>query len=524
MPVYSSVKYIPASFFILSSVTLTGMAVLIVEIAAARILTPYFGNSIFTFSSVISIILGALAIGYYLGGRLADRRPSERVFFTLILLSGVAVMLLQILNHWLLPQLGYRLSMTHGPLLVSPLLFFLPAVLLGSLSPFSIRLLYQAQQEHEVGSVSGLVFFWSTLGSILGSLAAGFWLIPEFGVSRIIIGVGAGLICLGAVGLAIFSSIRRDGLSAVILAVCGLSWLLAQWQTTEAEGTRFSDQGLYEKIVVRDLEYQGRPTRVLMQDRNINSGMFIDDGRMAFGYTRYFDLYRLFQPDLKRALVIGGGAYSVPKAILHNLPAAIVDVAEIEPKLLPLAHEYFGLPKSDRLNNHVVDGRRFLHDSRDTYDLIFVDVYSAFASVPMQFTTQEYFQLVNTRLNTGGVYIANFYGSLSAEVRPVLQSIYKTMRDTFPALYLLAVEDRSSEKLQNFIFIGHRTDGTEPVVKLSRARTMDFAYDELQQVDERLIKPARKDLAMAPVLTDDFAPVETYAAAVIRQLEANQDN
>ena len=126
-------------FCLLATVTLTGMALLIIEITAARMLTPYFGNSIFTFSSVISIILGALAIGYYLGGRLADRNPSEAVFYSLILCSGVTVLLLQALNQWLLPHLGYRLSMIHGPLLISPLLFLLPALLLGSLSPFAIK-------------------------------------------------------------------------------------------------------------------------------------------------------------------------------------------------------------------------------------------------------------------------------------------------------------------------------------------------------------------------------------------------
>ena len=187
-------------FCLLSTVTLTGMAVLIIEITATRILAPHFGNSIFTFSSVISTILAALAIGYYLGGRLADRKPSDSLFFAIIALAGFGVLLLQLLNQWLLPRIAQRLSMIDGPLLVSLLLFLLPALLLGMLSPFAIKLLHR-RDGGGVGGASGLVFFWSTLGSIAGSLGAGFWLIPGFGVSRIVISVGAGLILLGAAGL-----------------------------------------------------------------------------------------------------------------------------------------------------------------------------------------------------------------------------------------------------------------------------------------------------------------------------------
>src|SRR5688572_4445989 len=125
-----------------STVFLTGMAILIVEVAATRILAPYFGNSIFTFSSVIGIILAALSLGYYLGGRLADRRPSNFMFYGLIAAGGVSVLLLQLLNLMLLPRIAYQLSMIHGPLYISLLLFLLPALLIGMLSPFAIKLMH----------------------------------------------------------------------------------------------------------------------------------------------------------------------------------------------------------------------------------------------------------------------------------------------------------------------------------------------------------------------------------------------
>ena len=185
---------------LLLSVTLAGMAVLIIEITAIRMLAPFFGNSIFTISSVIGIILAALGLGYYLGGSLADRRPSAVWFFSLIVIAGFSVLLLQFFNAVLLPGIAYKLSLINGPLIVSFLMFFLPALFLAMLSPFAITLLHAREADRGVGNVSGLVFFWSTLGSIAGSLSTGFLLIPHWGIGSIIVGVGRAWCCLAAPG------------------------------------------------------------------------------------------------------------------------------------------------------------------------------------------------------------------------------------------------------------------------------------------------------------------------------------
>ena len=146
---------------LLVAVTLSGMAVLIIEILATRMLAPFFGNSIFTLSSVIGIVLAALGIGYYLGGALAERKPSAAWFFSLIVVAGFAVLLLQLLNATLLPAIAYRLSLVNGPLLVSLLMFFLPALFLAMLSPFAVALLHAREPGRGAGHAAGLVFFWS---------------------------------------------------------------------------------------------------------------------------------------------------------------------------------------------------------------------------------------------------------------------------------------------------------------------------------------------------------------------------
>lgn len=508
----------PYRFALSSTVFLTGMAILIVEIAATRILAPYFGNSIFTFSSVIGIILAALSLGYYLGGRLADRRPSDFLFYALIAAGGAGVLLVQALNVLLLPRIAYQLSMVHGPLLVSLLLFLVPALLLGMLSPFAIKLLHEDDPAAGVGSVSGLVFFWSTLGSIAGSLGAGFVLIPHWGVGHIITGVGAGLLLLGGAGMLIAGRARRRaaGAAALLLGVA-LAFGAQHLPATTDDSIVFGRDGLYERIVVQDITLKNRPARILLQDRNPSSGMYRDDGSMAFDYTRYFELHRLYTPRVKRALAIGGGAYSVPGALLEQLAEVEVDVAEIEPLLLPVARQYFGLPENPRLHNHVLDGRRFLHDTPHRYELIFSDVYHHFAATPPQFSSREFFELVYERLNEGGVLIANHYGSLAPATRPLLLSTLRTLRAVFPHVYVYAVKDAGSMGLQNFIFVGHK----QPTrVDPALAADIDFTYPELRGIAALEYRPDEALVQAAPLLTDDYAPVEYYAAQVVRQYDA----
>ena len=493
-------------FGLLLSVTLAGMAVLIIEITAIRMLAPFFGNSIFTISSVIGIILAALGLGYYLGGSLADRRPSAALFFSLIVVAGFSVLLLQFLNAVVLPRIAYKLSLIDGPLIVSFLMFFLPAMFLAMLSPFAIALVHAREAGKGVGNASGLVFFWSTLGSIAGSLATGFLLIPHWGIGNIIAGTGSGLVLLGAAGL--LATRRLPKILPAGLALLGLvsGIALAHLGTADGPSVVFAADGLYEKIVIRDIPYRGRTARILLQDRNVSGGLVLDDGSMAFDYTKYFDLYRLFTPELKTALAIGGGAYSVPRSILRESPRAIVDVAEIDPSLHALALRYFDLPDDARLKNHVIDGRRFLHDTQERYDLIFSDAYRSFISAPPQFATLEFFRLARSRLKEDGVLIANFYGSLAPDTRATIHSVFRTMRAAFPQVYVIATAGPASEELQNFIFVGHNASNPDRRVDLRKAAALEWrASDAL--------------LDSHPVLTDDFAPLEYYAANAIRRYD-----
>src|SRR5687768_12603766 len=334
-------------FLLPATVFLTGASVLIVEVLAVRVLSPYYGNTIFTVSSVISVILLALSAGYYAGGRMADRHPSMHRFFELIVASGLLLLVLQFVGGFVLPRLGEALSIEAGPLVSSALLFLFPALLLGMLSPYAVKLQSVAFPDHGVGSAAGVIFFWSTVGSITGSLSAGFVLVPNFGVSEILIANALALVVLGFIPL-VWLRVRARRLAAPIVAltlILGASWFVPPpVETSPDETVVYVKDGVYQKITVYEGQYYGRPTRFLLLDRSESGAMFLDNDdptELVYDYTKYYSLYKLFTPRVQRALVLGGGAYSIPKALVSELPDAIVDVAEIEPSFFELSKQYF---------------------------------------------------------------------------------------------------------------------------------------------------------------------------------------
>ncbi len=492
-------------------VFITGAAVLVVEVAAVRILSPYFGNTIYTVSGVISVILAALSLGYYAGGRMADRRPEESLFYGMVLVGGLSIILLQLLAFLFLPLLGYGLPLAIGPLVAALFLFFVPGFVLGTLSPFAIAL-QKLRVPDGIGTVSGEIFFWSTCGSIVGSLLTGFVLVPSFGVDRIIVATGALLLVFGAAMMLRSSKDPKMVSRAILLLVLGLGLALFLVSRDADAGVVYSRDGVYEKITVKDTTYKERPARMLLQDRSSSAAMFLDDGALVFDYTKYYALYRLAHADVRRALVIGGGAYSIPKELLRELPEAEIEVAEIEPSLLEIAQRYFELPRDPRLHNIVADGRRMLHDTQEPYDLIFGDAYYSLYSIPGHLVTEEFFSLVKSRLTPNGVFVGNFIGDLSHASPSFILSEMRTFRRVFPNSYFFATQSPHTLEPQNIVFMGIVG---EKKIDLSSVSRLYNTESVLAGLEGRVIDPERFHLGMHPILTDNYAPVEYLASRVL---------
>ena len=501
--------------FLLASVFVTGTAVLIIEIIAIRILSSHYGNTIYTTSSVIGIVLAALSLGYYFGGVISDKYPDRRIFYSIIFVSGFLVIFMHILAKTLLPLLSILFSIVQGPLIFSILLFFMPAFFLGTLSPFAIKLYHLDRAETDtVGKHSGQVFFWSTVGSIIGSLLSGFWLIPHFGINAIVMGTGISLGLWGLFGFLIFKLISKKIIIAIILIFVSQILLLILYLPKKQSNVLYEKDGFYERIKISDGLWQGNPTRFLFQDISYSAAMYLNSSELVYQYTKYYELYKLLVPQAKNAFIIGGGAYSIPKALLKDLPDIKIDVTEIEPELFKLAKKYFNLQDTTRLANYTEDGRRFLNKSPKKYDIIISDVYYSFFQIPIHFTTKEFFSLAKNRLLDNGVFIGNFVGNIDAESPSFTLSEIRTFKDIFPNSYFFAVDSPESKKAQNIIFLG--INGNKKI-DFNNSKILKNPDSIINDLAHKNIDLSKFNFSYYKELTDDFSPIEYLVSRDINQ-------
>ncbi len=497
-------------------VFITGGTVLVVEIAATRILSPYYGNTIYAVSSIISVILLALSVGYAVGGKRADANPTFQEFYRIIYHAGISLLVLFILTVAILPVGGYFFSLKAGPLIWSVILFFPVGFLMGMLSPFAITLGAKMNPEKGLGTMSGNIFFWSTAGSIIGSLLAGFVLIPIMGLNALMASATATILLLGGAGLYVHSdrNSRRELAIGMFFLFVTLGTVYYMIATTVLDPrVRFSQDGLYGQLSVRDQMIDGRPTRTFSQDRGTSGGILLDSIDHAFDYTKYYALYKLGNPVLSNALVLGGGIYTIPKAINEERGEAIIDVVEIEPGLDDLAKKYFSLQDAPQIRTHLTDGRRFLHETKTLYDFIFSDVYYSLYSIPTHFTTKEFFITAKERMAPGGIFVANMIGSTEEAKDSLLFSEVRTMKEVFPVVMVLAVGSPDTTDVQNFILIG-ATDGTADELSGRMAQSND---PFLSSLPSRIVQIDDAKLLRYTLLTDDYAPVDHLVTRFINK-------
>jgi predicted membrane-bound spermidine synthase len=436
------------------TVFLTGCAVLIFEVAAVRLLTPYFGSSLYVLSSVLSTILLALSLGYTLGGRLADRYPLPSVLFSIIACAGTLMILLLWLTIVLLPSTAMILGLSFGPLIIAFLGFFLPALLLGIDSPFVIRLLDATP--HTTGTTVGNVFFWSTIGSITGSLSAGFYLIPTYGVKETIIGTAVCLTTWATLVLWHTASTAMTKIASgiLLLATIMMAGLLIRHEAVASIGTLLHEtDGLYSHTEVFEYDIRGQMYRFLKNDTNYSSAIIPGSYEIAFPYASYALLFEPMVPDATNYLVLGGGAYTIPRHVHHQYPDITITTVEVEPHLLPLAYQYFEYPKAPNLLNIESDARVFLQSTTTQYDVIFSDVMNSGHYIPPHVLTTEFFATLKSRLSPEGVVILNYIGSLDTDGETMTGSLLRTIATVFKSSAVYAMEDTSTKALQNILIV-----------------------------------------------------------------------
>ncbi|MBY0537777.1 fused MFS/spermidine synthase [Patescibacteria group bacterium] len=506
------------SFIYYLTVFLTGAAVLIFEVAAVRMLAPYFGSSLYVLSSVLTTILAALSLGYYFGGRIADRFPTTTVLYGIIGLAGLVMLFLQILALNILPYANVVFSITAGPLVLSLALFFVPAFLLGIDSPFVIKLLTQSNTPDHNGALVGSIFFFSTIGSIVGSIAAGFFLIPFLGLTLTISLVSILLIVWSMIALVLLSIIPPPEsrtklplpLPLIIALGVGCTVYFGYITYTTAERTTdpktmYQADGFYSHLKVFERTIDGVTLRFLKNDVNHSSAIIPGSQTPVFTYTQLADIFTVNNPDANTYLVLGGGSYTIPRFIHHTYPDMNIAVSEIEPGLFNLAHEYFELPITDKITNHEQDARVFLQSTSTQYDVIFSDVMNSGLFIPPHLATVEFFESFKARLAPDGIAILNFIGSLDTATMGLTGSMIKTISTVFPNYELLALRGPDYTKTQNMLFILRHDD--QPIV-IPNTKITDYFNKTEKMAPSLIVDQKSLTLDKQTVFTDNRSNIE----------------
>lgn len=479
------------------TVFVCGAIVMILELVGSRLLSPYFGNSIVIWTSLIGVMLGFMSLGYFYGGIIADRQIKKETLFWIIAFASLSVSTIIVTQHLLIKNLSLLGDQRIFSVVAAIILFAVPSTLLGMVSPCAVKL--KMQNLKKTGSTVGSLYALSTLGSIVGTFLSGFILILYLGSKNILILLSASLLILSLIFIGKFN-LKKIAVFFLIILFCLLSLSLTNRNILAEIDT------VYDKYMVIDAadKKTGNVFRYLSQDFQSAETKIYADGRneLASEYAKYYDLAQIYQKNLGQVLMIGGGAFSYPRYFVDKNPNARIDVVEIDEKLIGVSEEYFYLKPENNLNIITEDGRFFLNRTNNKYNAIFLDAFKSISSVPYQLTTQESFRRCYELLDENGVLIGNIISSVEGDRNKFLLSELKTIRSIFPLVEVFAVTDPNDfEMVQNLMVVAAKN----PRIEITENLPPELAVfmDKKISIDPLKIERAR-------LLTDDFAPADQY--------------
>ena len=484
-----------------------GLASLGIEFAAARLLAPFFGQSLFIWGTLIGLILIYLTIGYYAGGRLADRRPDARLLFQLagaaaLLTAAIPIVSRPILS---LAQTGFAqvsVGLVLGSLISVIVLFAAPVILLGMVSPFVIRL--RIRELETAGNAAGAVYALSTLGSILGTFLPVFWLIPTYG-TRPTIFVLAFL--LGAISTAgLYEPGRRRLYLLVPVAIVALALLSGGAIRGAAYGVRvYETESAYNYIQVI---HTGSETQLLLDEGSAVHSIYDPTSLYTHGYWDDALLAPYFgsghAPGRVALVGLAGGTVARQfTAIDGPMP---IDGVEIDPKIVDVGRRYFDMTEPN-LTVTVADGRYWMATQAGQYDVILVDAYRQ-PYIPFYLTTREFFESAKAHLKPDGVLAINV-GRTPADNR-LVDALSGTLNAVFPNVFVL---DSNRRFTNSVIYATSSPASVDQFVARAGAET----NPKLQPIaaEALLTGGIRQVRANGIVFTDDLAPVERLIDDII---------
>lgn len=508
------------------TVFISSAAIMILEIVAGRIISRYLGASQYTWTSVIGVVLAGISGGNYLGGYLSDRFRPRPLLTLIFALASVTALSIPIMNHWAGQWLW--LLERSWPVRIALhvfLAFIVPSTLLGMISPVIARLMLL--QKEKVGLTIGKVYAWGTVGSILGTFLAGFYLIAAFGTGTVILIIACLLAALAVYygvmnGFTVFTACL-----AVFLFFCDQSESVVSDQVmsalryetpAEAAYTNFYEtESAYSYVAVR--AEAARPDyRIMILDRLWHSKVNISNPAQLLGeYTwiqqAFIELFYAENNPL-HCLIIGGGGYAMPGYLLEKHTNLELHVAEIDPVVTEAAGKALALHDDTRMHIANVDGRNYVTDlmrderMHDRFDVILGDSINNY-SIPYHLTTLEFNEQLETLLSPDGAYLVHFLDSLQSG--RLIGAMVNTLERTFPFIEVVSVSGDRHHQSTFMVIASHEPLDVQAALAWIRTRYSTFtgfqlSSDMLQQCRERV-----GDM----VLTDQHAPVDTLLRPVV---------
>lgn len=493
-----------------------------IELAASRLLAPFFGTSLFIWANLIGLTLIYLSIGYAVGGRIADRYPSEALLYAITTVAAFVTGLIPLIAGPILARsltafVSLSVGAFYGALVGTLILFAVPVTLLGCVSPFAIRLALRAVTG--AGNTSGSLYALSTVGSIVGTFVPTFLLIPRLGTFRTFYLFAITLLAASFIGLVRSPASRYrlaliGAAAALLLVMLLIAALGHRGFVRPVEGDRatvWQGESAYNFIQVQRNRANGANELYLNEGHAIHSLYFPNQAKqpLSNGPWDYFAVAPLVVPNqrpsnIRDVAVIGLAGGTVAQRMTEIYGSDVrIDGVEIDPKIVDVAREYFGLDTVPNLRVIVQDGRYFLRATTKKYDVIAVDAYKQ-PYIPFQLTTKEFFQEASDRLNDRGTLIVNA-GRSNTDYR-LVNVISDTMRSVFPHVFLI-----DTPAFTNTLVIGTRDPGSIAAftANINAERAVD-ANSPLVTLGDAAIREGNiREAGPGPnVFTDDLAPVE----------------
>lgn len=507
-------------FAIRAAVIVAGATLMALEILAFRLIGKTFGTALRETSVVISVFLGAMAVGYALGGRMGDRRPSTSTLVGTLWIAAMTVAVVPALDL-LLSERIFASSLPLGihSAVVSVALFVAPSITLAAVTPVAIRLL--ARSVDQSGTTAGSLSAQSTFGSIVGSVATAFVLIDYFesvtatviAVALLIAATAAVLFVTSGISLARYgrrrwsvAAIAASAAGAILVGLAIAATLAAHERELASSAPEFGSRVVaefdtpYHHVIVRD----HNDLRTLYFDRTMQSSMRRDDPLTGgFRYTDYFHMPMILRPEIRNVLFIGLGGGTGPNRFVHDYPNVVVDVAEVDPVVIRVAQQYFALKTGPRLRVHHADGRTFVRRSKSTYDLIVVDAYSTNrygSTIPPHLTTREFFAECAAKMAPKGILLFHLAADRDSLIA---RSIAKTIASSFPSI--LTFSDRAEIVASRTPIAISRDELVARAKELEERGTIRFPglIERAAELNEAPMQSVGVRL-----FTDDYAPVD----------------